>query len=69
MSVRESIVRAFLKLNIFARTPEVEIVKKTVYLTENEAMEEMVAKVRESKEYQEALAKLKNEEKDNPFNF
>lgn len=59
MSVRESIVRAFLKLNIFARTPEVE--KKTVYLTENKAMEEMVAKIRESKEYQEGLAKLKDE--------
>ena len=61
MSVRESIVRAFLKLNIFARTPEVKIGKKTVYLTENEAMEEIVAKVRESKEYQEGLAKLKDE--------
>lgn len=67
MSIRESIVRAFLKLNIFARTPEVE--KKTVYLTENEAMEEIVAKVRESKVYQEALAKIKEEEKRNPFNF
>jgi hypothetical protein len=57
MGVRQSLVRAFLKLNIFARTPKEstlgdKVEKKIVYLSENKEMEEMVSKIRESKEYQ-----------------
>lgn len=56
MSVRESIVRAFLKLNIFARTP-----KKHDYslMTEEQATKKIVESITESKEFQELVEIVK----------
>lgn len=64
MSVRESIVRAFLKLNIFARTPEVE---ESGFMTEEEALENLRQKVQNTEEWKEY--QRKKDEKYNPFNF
>lgn len=64
MSVKEYIVRAFLNLNIFARTPKIE---ESGFMTEEEALENTREKLRnteECKEYQ-----IKKDEKYNPFNF
>lgn len=60
MSVRESIVRAFLKLNIFARTP-----KKNNYslMTEEQATKKIVKSITESKEFLE-LVQIMKEQKD-----
>lgn len=48
MSVRESIIRAFLKLNIFARSPKVE---ESGFISEEEALENLRQQIQNTKEY------------------
>lgn len=64
MSVRESIVRAFLKLNIFAKTPDIE---ESGFISEEEALENIRKQVQNTEEYKEY--QRKKDKKYNLFDF
>jgi len=65
MGVRQAIVRGFLKLNIFARTPHVK--EESGFISEEEALEEIIEKAKNTEEYKEH--QRKKDKKYNPFNF
>lgn len=60
MSVRETIVRAFLKLNIFGRKPKTEDYS---LMTEEQATKKIVESITESKEFLELVQIMKNRNK------
>ena len=64
MSVKESIVRAFLKLNIFARTPKIE---ESGFISEEEALENLRQQIQNTGEYKEY--QRKKDRKNNLFDI